>query len=905
MKKIIDCILQNNTLSEEIKKKILLKAGLDIKKIKSDPSYRAKDEDVLKAIETLEKKGLRDKLESAKNLAKLNDLITVIDSLKDDKRFTTKLFGKNKLGKKDISSKAIREILMTKLDKTLSGKVDASTYGYTFQDSKQLMLLSYNSYMTPVIGRVAGLNQKQRFEFNDALAYLMDNRTTKLNKLDPQVKELAKIYKEKMDLWEAEKLRLMNDAGIIVNKRDDYFFQQTHSPAMLASTNKDTYIRYVADKIDPDKTVTPDNKSITEIAKENDQTISEASYEFLSTFYDNIIDEDMITNNPFSKQVGKSILKNKLNNERLLQFKSATDALEYKRKFGTSDDIVVDIHTQSERYAEDFAMASIMGSNPERNLDILLKHYRNDITPAHAKDVKNLFDYTIGKGRSYKKYKQKFLTNAIKNIIVTSKMGATSLTSLGGDSSAQAITRSQFYSDKYYIPVVAKSAYYIAKNFSTMILAGFNKLSKRDKETFMKGIYHTDNYLDNSVSERFLGGVEGGEVASIDGLTPDEIAQQERYRSGKIFDENSIMGKNANRIIRYSATGEGAKFLFDVSGQSALQRKTKSQSLTDLFSFIEGYRDLNFNSIQTENQKFFGMLREVGVNEKEWDEMRNAIKYEDGEYKLQEIMEGLSNESKKKFAKLNLFMQQFYVQEASNRIRSFGKRGLKSADDLGNLMDLTLQLKSFAMQATFNFAHRANLNLRLNSKNLDEITMMERMRQGKFVGDMLVHSVVTGYTIIQLKALFQGEGVIDPEEWFTGEKASENVLASFTTGGFSGFAGDVLTKDTDTYGSKISDLLLGPGYSIGDDVFSIGSNIVKGSLYEDEEIDYYGMVNQIEKSLPFNNLFYARAAKDQFIMKPLEKMINENKYREQMERANKYKDESRGTDRFLDISSGD
>jgi hypothetical protein len=134
---------------------------------------------------------------------------------------------------------------------------------------------------------------------------------------------------------------------------------------------------------------------------------------------------------------------------------------------------------------------------------------------------------------------------------------------------------------------------------------------------------------------------------------------------------------------------------------------------------------------------------------------------------------------------------------------------------------------------------------------------------------LMLMSGVFGYTAGAMKDIVKGKTPKDPTKL-------ETVYASLAQGGGLGIMGDLLFADAG-FGRSASSVLAGPTLGKFDDFFQIYSAAARGEGSA-RTIAMFGV-----NSIPFNNIFYTRAALDQLLLLQMQEELNPG-YLRRMER---------------------
>lgn len=250
-----------------------------------------------------------------------------------------------------------------------------------------------------------------------------------------------------------------------------------------------------------------------------------------------------------------------------------------------------------------------------------------------------------------------------------------------------------------------------------------------------------------------------------------------------------------------------------------------------------------FAKLDTDTRRLFGNYR---ISEADWNAMRAAVKtLDDGrDYILPDSLEGALKEK----------LTGYYIDRAKagvitpttkeQRITNFGtQRGTA----IGEATRLIMQFKSFNITQATKVWGRA-----IYGKGHADIPAMIYL---------MLNTMAFGYAVGALKDLMMGRTPKDPNKL-------ETVYAALAQGGGMGILGDILLNDESGFGRSATQTLAGPTFGTIDDVFKIYSAGIRGGGSKRQAT--MTAINAI----PFNNLFYARAALDHMILLQMQEELN-------------------------------
>lgn len=179
------------------------------------------------------------------------------------------------------------------------------------------------------------------------------------------------------------------------------------------------------------------------------------------------------------------------------------------------------------------------------------------------------------------------------------------------------------------------------------------------------------------------------------------------------------------------------------------------------------------------------------------------------------------------------------------RIATFGN--LQRGTPAGEVVRLVMQFKNFPLTIGTKVIGRA-----MYGKGKPDVPAMVYL---------MLMSGTFGYLAGAMKDMVKGKTPKDPLKL-------ETIYASLAQGGGLGIMGDLLLSDASGFGRSATSILSGPTFGKVDEIFKIYSAGIRGGGSKRSAAMF--AVN----SIPFNNLFYARAALDQLILLQMQEELN-------------------------------
>jgi hypothetical protein len=263
-------------------------------------------------------------------------------------------------------------------------------------------------------------------------------------------------------------------------------------------------------------------------------------------------------------------------------------------------------------------------------------------------------------------------------------------------------------------------------------------------------------------------------------------------------------------------------------------------------------KNVAYDDLDADTLRLFG---NYNIGRADWDAMRAKVKtLDDGrEYLLAEFVDGAAREK----------LIGYFVDRANTgvltptaREQRIATMGTQRGTPAGEFVRLVMQFKSFPIAVVTKVWGRA-----IYGKGKADVPAMAYL---------MLNTMLFGYVAGAMKDLIKGRTPKDPNKL-------ETVYASLAQGGGLGILGDVLLQDGSGFGRSLSQTLAGPTFGRLDDIFKIYSAAVRGE----------GSASQAVRTgvslIPFNNLFYTRAALDQMLLYQIQEDLNHG-YLRRMER---------------------
>lgn len=263
---------------------------------------------------------------------------------------------------------------------------------------------------------------------------------------------------------------------------------------------------------------------------------------------------------------------------------------------------------------------------------------------------------------------------------------------------------------------------------------------------------------------------------------------------------------------------------------------------------------LKFDELDVDTKRLFG---NYDIEPADWDAMRATVHTleEDGRnYILAEFIP--DKKVAQKLVTYILDRQRAAVISKGAREERIATLGnLQRGTVAGEFVRFVMQFKTFPITVATKVVNRA-----IYGKGRPDVPAIVQL---------MLYTMVFGYLSDALHGIVKNKTPKDPTK-------IETVYASLARGGGLGILGDLLFQEY-TFGKSFSSVLAGPTLGTLDQIFKIYSAGARGGGSQ-RELTMFAI-----NSIPFNNLFYTRAALDQLILLEMQDQMNPG-YLRRMER---------------------
>ncbi|MGQ1135618.1 hypothetical protein ACT41U_10785 [Acinetobacter baumannii] len=646
---------------------------------------------------------------------------------------------------------------------------------------------------------------------------------------NPEITAMAKDVS-----FALEEMRLaFNRAGGNIRKLDNWGFMTSHDQKKVALSTEKEWIDEVLPKLDRNQYVREDGLLMSDSEV---RTMLKDVYRTIATNGANKVLDGRKSITPVG---GRSKMANRHQEARALHFKDGDSWLEYQAKFGTYNETgfheILKNHTH--RMSTEIAMMQNFGSNPRLSFENLLeeastklkadpengsKHGEIDKQSKRALSMYNTLDAntravdsTLGN-----------VMGGLRALMVASKLGGTTLTTIGDHASTK------------------KIANMLGLSYTKSVLPEYMK-------QLTQGKYRNE-------ALRFGLGIT--EMVGSTSRFGDADVVSSATKAGRFNARMQQLASTTLKISGLNAVTAGMKRAFNLVHMNKIAEMTRSTHWKDL-----GKDDLK-------------ILKGNGITEKDWNLWRELTpsKREDGAIVLtQNDFFNAPDEVIKKFLpkdkqdsptaivdyryKAAMKYQTHIFNEESVAVIEAGvrERSIINLGDAGTIqgeLGRTLfQFKGFPLAYMLRMGHRA---------------FAQGVKgRSTFIASLIAYQTLAGAFIVQLQNLANGK---NPEPVFTPDFFLKSVLK----GGGLSFMGDLMSALSDPTGRSFGDFVAGPlvsqGGKLGMLLTGMGNNFIEGK----ESTRMMEVANTLKGNLPFQNIWYSKLIIDRMLYSKLQNMID-------------------------------
>ncbi|MCH7334687.1 hypothetical protein [Acinetobacter modestus] len=632
-----------------------------------------------------------------------------------------------------------------------------------------------------------------------------------------------------------EEARLaFNRAGGNIKKLDNWGFMTSHDQKKVALTKQDQWVDDVITKLDRNQYVRDDGLLM------NDTELRNMLNDVYKTIATNGANKVLDGRKDISPVGGRSKMANRHQEARALHFKGGDAWLDYQSKYGTYNETgfheILKNHMQ--RMSTEIAMMQNFGSNPRLSFESLLeeastklkadpangiKHGEIDKQSKRAMSMYNTFDAntravdsTLGN-----------VMGGLRSLMVASKLGGTTLTTIGDHASTKKIAN-------------------------------------------MNGLSYTKSILPEYIKQLSQGNFRDEALSFGLGIN-EMIGATSRFGDADVISSATAEGRFNARMQQLAAT------TMKISGLNAVTAGMKRAfNLVHMNKIAELTRKAEWKDLGVDDLK---ILKGNGISEKDWNLWRelNPSKRDDGMLVLtQNDFFDAPDEVIKKYLpkdkqesptaitdyryKAAMKYQTHIFNEESVAIIEAGvrERSIINLGDAGTIqgeLGRTLfQFKGFPLAYMLRMGHRAFAQDDIKSRTT-------------FLVSLLAYQTLAGALIVQLQNIANGK---NPEPVFTTDFFTKSVLK----GGGLSFMGDLMSALSDPTGRSFGDFVAGPlvsqGGKLGMLLTGMGNNIIESK----ESSRAIEIANVLKGNLPFQNIWYSKLIIDRMLYSKIQDMID-------------------------------
>ncbi|MEB3790143.1 hypothetical protein [Acinetobacter sp. IK40] len=651
--------------------------------------------------------------------------------------------------------------------------------------------------------------------------------------------EITAMAKEVGDTLEEIRVAFNRNGGNI-KKLDNYGFMTSHDQKKVALTDQSEWSNDVLQGLDRNQYIKEDG------ALMNDGELKAVLDDVYQTIATNGANKELIALNQQKKSDsivpvgGKGKIANRHQEARSLHFKDGDAWLQYQEKYGTYNETgfheILKNHIQ--RMSTEVALIQNFGSNPRLAFETILnealirskadpkngqKHGALDKQAHRATTMYNTLDAntraidsTLGN-----------IMGGLRALMVSSKLGSTTLTTFGDHASM--------------------------KRIGNMLGLSYTKSIAPE---YMKQLTQ-GNYRDEAL--RFGLGIN--EMVGSMSRFGDSDVVSSATASGRFNARMQGLASATMKISGLNAVTAGAKRAFNLVHMNKLAEMTRKTHWLDL-----GEADLK-------------ILKGNGINEKDWElwSKLEPSKREDGTPVLtqndffnapdevinqflppdkqssERAIQDFRYKAAMKYQTHIFNEESVAIIEAGVRERSVINLG-EAGTIQGELGRTLFQFKGFPLAYMFRLGHRA-------------FAQNDIKNRVTFLASLLAYQTLAGALIVQMQNVTNGK---NPEPVFTPDFFGKALLK----GGGLSFMGDIMSALSDPTGRSASDFISGPllgqSMKLGMLLTGMGNNIIEGK----ESTRLMEIANTLKGNIPLQNLWYSKLVVDRMLYSKLQNMID-------------------------------
>jgi len=686
---------------------------------------------------------------------------------------------------------------------------------------------------------------------------------------DPDVKyngpkeymDLAKIYHKVLNVAKTD----ANNAGAYIQDLRGYILHQSHDQEKIYKAGFSDWKGFVESRADWNRI--RDGRFLNDL--EGRERFLQGFYEGVSTGRHYIIRGDDI---PLTRAGTVGSEGARMSHERLLHFKDADSWLEYYQQFGKGS-IYNGVTSELERYARSTGLMRKLGPSPHSVLDRTISDTLDNMRARG--DIQGMNKLQSATGRHGK------ITNIMYEL-------DGSVNIAGGGNKAFA----KFMSD-----------WRILNNTRMLggaIISQIGDFGTAMSEFRYQGMPMLRTLFDDLARLRTnYGTAEYRKALTGTGVFFDSMAGRIANKFNGVSDEPGRLSKLQDVLFKWT-------------GLENWDTHRRASAVLQMGNYLSFDREFGWDNLKPQRQRVLSM---AGITPDEWDVIRagNLIDLEGRNYLLPQSVYEASDEVIANYLSRNgravnsaaidrarteiadKFGAYFWdrgtyaVINPDARTRAIMHQGLGSGTISGEALRAATQFKGFPLAAV-----QRTFGREVYGYGADGIWeglkgAFKRYPSGERSGifAVLAGTTIFGMISMQAKQLLSGRTIRpldDPHTW----------QAAMAQGGGVGILGDFLFAEQSSYGSGFWSTAFGPQYSDLANIFDMYNRAKEGDFNAAQA------VSQAYRFLPFNNVFYTRAAANHLILYNLQEWLNPG-YKRRMKRRVK---RETGQEFWLDPQEG-
>lgn len=655
--------------------------------------------------------------------------------------------------------------------------------------------------------------------------------------------EIARIVRK----YQESLRREANKAGADIRMRDDFIVSQNHDMFKIEKAGQDQWIKDVMPMLDPETF-----NGVKDVKT------------FMENVYQNLASGVHLSTTGGASPTGfkgGSNLAKRMSEGRLLHFKD--DAwIEYNKKYGNGSLREILLHSM-DNMAQNIGIMRTLGTNPESNLRSIIDELAQDLDKTGTvKEIRDFADNTQDRSALFNLFREVDGSVNIPGRVMWAKWLAAvrtiqSLSKLGGVV-LSAIPDAGFVGSELHFQGVP----FLSAHGAAFRRLATGKLSKEKKE-IAKALAIFSDGMTGSITNRFSGGNDDfpGKLAGLTQVFFKWNGQnwwtdRSREAIGLMMSNNLALHKN--------------KKLNNLPGQlgNLMRQYGIDDEIWDMFRKVKAVKADGENFVVPE------MARDVP------DEAIEAYLTKRDLKSTPKAIEAFRDDMERKFLTAFVDRSQAAVLQPDARTNAILNQGTQRGTALGEALRLVMQFKSFPVAVVQRVVGRE-----IYGRGSDTLMQALRSGNGEMVGmaQLILTLTSMGYISMVAKDLFKGREPRYPDD---AEEFGKIFAAAALQGGALGIYGDFFFGEfKNRYGGSFTTSLLGPTAGSVDQVADLMGRIIEG---DDAAAKSF---NTAVNHLPFQNLFYTRAALDYLILDRAKEALNPGHKRRMEQRLKREQDQ--------------